>query len=212
MESPVHALGPGDADEASFVLAESFAAYPTTAWFFDPSPLDRREASTALMRFFVTARTLRGEAVFGVRADGRLAAVALASFPGRGVPPPELAEAREQLWSVVGAGARERYEAYGRALEPLLQHAAGVHVNVLGVHPEHRGRGLARALLDRLHVLASALPSAGVSLATEDPANLSFYRHLGFEVTGSADVAPGITAWALWRATDLLDVARAPTV
>jgi len=207
-EHPLHEIGPGAADEAASVLAEAFAAYPTTAWFFEPSPLERAEASTALMRFFVTARWLRGEMVLGVRVDGRLAAVALASFPGRGAAPPELADARERLWSFVGAGARERYEAYGRALEPLLEHADGVHVNVLGVRPEHRGRGLARALLDHVHVRASTSPCAGVSLVTEDPANLPFYRHLGFEVTGSTEVAPGITAWALLRPSDPLDVDR----
>jgi ribosomal protein S18 acetylase RimI-like enzyme len=209
-EAAVLELGVDAVDEAAEALADAFAAYPTTAWFFEHSPIDRREALTALLRFFVTARTMRGEPVLGVRLNGDLAAVALASSPDGGASPPGLAPVREALWAHVGGEARRRYETYGTVLEPLLGTPVSLHVNLLGVRPAYRGRGLAGRLLDHLHVRATAnMDGRGVSLSTEDPANLALYRHLGYEVTGSAVVAPDITAWVMRREVDPLDVARA---
>jgi len=209
-EAAVLELGADAVDEAGAALADAFAAYPTTAWFFERSPVGRHEALTALLHFFVTARTMRGESVLGVRLGGDLAAVALVSSHDGSASPPGLAPVREALWAHVGGEARRRYEAYGAALEPLLGTPASLHVNLLGVRPAYRGRGLARRLLDHVHVRAAAtLDGRGVSLATEDPANLALYRHLGYEVSGSAVVGPGIAAWAMRRAVDPLDVAVA---
>ena len=208
-DTTITELGRDGFDEAVDVLTEAFATYPTTAWFFERSPVARDEALAALVRFFVTARLERGEPVLGVRLGGALAAVGLVSDPSGGASPPTLDDARDALWARVGDAARARYEAYGAALAPLLQDGASRHVNLVGVRPSQRGRGLARRLLDHVHVLAGTTPDdRGVTLATEDPANLGLYRHLGYEVTGSTEVAPGITAWALRRPTDPLDVAR----
>lgn len=194
-------LGEAAADDAAALLAEAFADYPTTAWFVAPSPLGSREALGALMRFFVTARLLRDEPVLAARVGPTLAAVALVSFPQGGASPPALATARETLWTTVGAAVRSRYEAYGRALQPLLAEAASLHVNLAGVRPTFRGRGCARRLFDRVHALAETMPGdRSVSLTTEDPQNLRLYRHLGYEVAGHAEVAPGITSWMMRRA------------
>ena len=209
-EPMVQPLVAADADEAAAVLAEAFRTYPTTAWFFDGDAVAREDALAALVRFFVTARLLRGEPVLGVRHDARLVAVALVSDPAGGGSPPELAQEREALWARVGQAARGRYEAYGAAVAPLLEEPGSLHVNLVGVHPSGRGRGLARRLFDHVHALAATISSGrGVSLTTEDPANVALYRHLGYEITGSVDVASGITAWALRRPVDPLDLARA---
>jgi hypothetical protein len=41
--------------------------------------------------------------------------------------------------------------------------------------------------------------SEGVTLTTEDPANVPLYRHLGFQVTGHSRVAPELESWGLVR-------------
>lgn len=209
-DGAVVTLGRVDTDAAVAVLTDAFAAYPTTAWFFEDGAVPRLEALAALVRFFVATRLARGERVLGVRHDGALAAVALVSDPAGGASPPAVATARDALWAHLGASARARYEAYGAALAPLLADPGSLHVNLVGVAPSRRGLGLARRLLDHVHVaVAGGTDDRGVTLATEDPANLGLYRHLGYEVSGSVEVAAGITAWALRRATDPLDVARA---
>lgn len=192
-----------DVDEVTAVLADAFAAYPTTDWFFGEHPLDRHAALAALMRFFVTARVLRGEPLIGVRMGGEVVAVALVSLLDGRPAPDAVAAARDALWEEVGTEVRRRYEAYGAALAPLLAHPGSVHLNVLGVRPAYRGQGLARCLLDHVHRLATRIPdSRGVSLATEDPANVALYERFGYVRLGSVQVAPGVTSWAMRRRAD----------
>jgi GNAT superfamily N-acetyltransferase len=69
---------------------------------------------------------------------------------------------------------------------------------MLGVRPAERGRGLARRLLDHVHELSASTPgSVDVTLTTEDRTNVEFYRHLGYDVVGHAEIAGGLETWSL---------------
>ena len=39
----------------------------------------------------------------------------------------------------------------------------------------------------------------GVTLTTEDQANVSLYEHLGYEVVGQETVAPELRTWGFFR-------------
>jgi hypothetical protein len=41
--------------------------------------------------------------------------------------------------------------------------------------------------------------SRGVTLTTEDPANVALYEHLGYEVVGHARISPELETWGLFR-------------
>ncbi len=65
-------------------------------------------------------------------------------------------------------------------------------------HPDHRGRGLARAVLDPVFTRddADGMPS---HLETCTPANLPFYARFGFDVFAETTIEDGPRLWELVR-------------
>jgi ribosomal protein S18 acetylase RimI-like enzyme len=189
-----------DPDEVVDVFCEAFRDYPVMRFVLGPGRSDFERDLRTLIGFFVMARALRGEYLFGIRGpNGLLQAAATVSRPG--TPMPEsLVALRDEVWAELGADARARYEAYGAAQAPFERPEPHLHLNMLGVRRASKGRGLGRALLDRVHGLSRDDPrSSGVSLATEDPANVALYQHMGYAVTGQTVVSPELRTWALYR-------------
>jgi GNAT superfamily N-acetyltransferase len=78
---------------------------------------------------------------------------------------------------------------------------------MIGVRPSRVGTGYARILLDYVHSNGRQdhPQSTGVSLSTENSANLSLYEHFGYQRLGSAKVSPELETWVF-----LTGRARAP--
>jgi GNAT superfamily N-acetyltransferase len=133
--------------------------------------------------------------------DGaELGAVAIVSYPHRSESPAALGDLRETLWHELGADARIRYETCGNVWSAFAMEEPHVHVNMIGVRPAQQGRGLAKRLLTQVHQLSVDTPdSVGVTLTTEDPANVPFYTHLGYDVVGHAAITPDLETWGLLR-------------
>ena len=165
---------------------------------------DYAERLRVLIGFFVSARVLRDDPVFGIPGEGGLIGVATCTLPG-GSPPPELDAVRERTWAALGADAMERYGHCVRAWEPLGMAKPNLHVNMLAVRPRFQGRGLSRLLLERVHALSDELPdSAGVTLTTETAANVALYQRFGYRIVGQRRIAPGVETWGLFRADTAL--------
>ena len=77
-----------------------------------------------------------------------------------------------------------------RLLDPLT--ADSIHVNMLAVFPQHRGRGIAHALIDQTLAIAreAGLPAVTLLTFEEDRRLVDYYRRLGFAITGSSPVVP----------------------
>lgn len=194
----VRQLRDAEIDAVVDVLVDAFAAYPVMRFVLGPQGTASRDLPV-LFRFFAAARFLRREPVIGVESAGALSGVALVSDPAN-ASPSELSPIREQTWAVIGADARARYETYGQAAASVLVDRPRLHLNVLGVRTLDRGTGLSRRLLQRVHQLAREHPSAeGVSLTTEDPANVGLYEHFGYRLTGEASVANQLVTWGMFR-------------
>jgi len=57
------------------------------------------------------------------------------------------------------------------------------YLPILAVDPEFQESGCGRALLEALHARSERHPhSTGVCLETENPKNVPFYEHLGYQV------------------------------
>jgi len=182
------------------VLCEAFYDYPVMRWVLAPAGPDYDLRLTQMVGFFVAARFYRGEALLGVEHDGSLGAVAITSDPNGAVSPPELAVAREAMWSQLGGAARARYEAFGSACAPLLMDGPHIHLNMIGTRSGARGKGYGRVLLESVHAISESDPlSRGVSLTTEDPANVPLYESFGYEITGHARVSAEVETWAFFR-------------
>jgi len=159
-----------------------------------------------LIKFFVMARALRNEPLFGVTDATKLTAAATVSFPalsgtGRSIDEPaEMTSMRKKVWNDLGAGARKRYNACTDAWQPLTVTVPHTHLNMIGVLPTHQGRGLARRLLDHVRHISIITPgSEGVTLTTEDPANVAFYEKFGYEIVGHARVTEDFETWGMFK-------------
>lgn len=189
-----------DADAVTRVLVDAFYDYPVMRYVLSGST-DYDAHLARLIGLFVAARVLRSDAIYGVRREGELCAVATTSTPNDGQPEPaEFAALRDAAWAELGENARERYARCITAWEPLGMAVPQIHINMLGVLRRMHGRGLGRLLLDRVHAAsASSGFSEGVTLTTELPGNVQLYQHCGYLIVGHVDVAPGLETWGLYR-------------
>ena len=190
--------GRATADDVVRVLCEAFVDYPVMRYVLGDSG-DYGARLRTLIGFFHGARVLRDDAILGI-SDGReLCGVALCSLPDR-VAPPELDLLRDRTWVALGADARARYDDCVRAWESTGVDEPNIHVNMVAVVPDRQGRGLARALLERVHAMSrERADSRGVTLSTESERNVALYRHLGYRVVGQATIAPGLETWDFFR-------------
>ncbi len=199
-EPEVLELAPADAPRVAEVLTEAFAHYPVMRFVFGDAAdlLALRKA----VDFFVAARVHRNEPLLGIAdGDGRgLAAAAIVTIPDGRESPPAVAAHREALWAEVGADVRARYEACGKVWERFSVDVPHIHLNMIGVRAAHRGRGLGRVILEHVQGIARRTPRVqGVTLTTEDPANVPLYQHLGYEVVDHGRIAPGLETWWMFR-------------
>jgi ribosomal protein S18 acetylase RimI-like enzyme len=195
----IETLGPEAVSEIVDVLAEAFHDYPVMRFVLSDSQ-DYDDDLRTLIGFFAASRVHRNEPMLGERTEaGDLEGVALVSYPDR-VSPPGVTEVREATWARLGALARARYEAFGAAAGSVEAPVPHTHLNMIGVRDAQRGTGLGRRLLEAVHEMsADDVASAGVSLTTENPRNVSLYRHFGYELLGERDVADAFTTWIMFR-------------
>jgi len=189
-----------DFEEVVDVLCDAFEDYPVMRFVLgDAGAYDRR--LRRLVGFFVKAREVRGEMLLGVPGPDGLIAAAIVSNPHGPPAPPSFQALREAVWNELGAEPRKRYEAFGAACAPFLPAEPHLHLNMIGVRGSAQGHGLGRLLLGAVHDLSLRdSASSGVSLTTEDEANVALYQHFGYSVVGEAEVGPGLRSWSFFRA------------
>ena len=201
MTPTIESITAARAHDVLDVMCDAFRDYPVMRWVLGDvdGPDDARLRK--LIGLFVGARVLREEPIFGVGEGGRLVGAATTTLPGDRPSPPGVDELRERTWAELGAEARARYDAFAASGTPFYPTAPHHHLNMLGVRRSHAGRGLARPLLEAVHALADADPnSAGVTLSTENPANIALYQHFGYAVQGHARLSDTFESWVLFRA------------
>lgn len=202
MTSDVERLGPTAVPDVVDVLQEAFSDYPVMRFVLGEPGDDYAERLRTLVHLFVMARVFKDETLLGVHVDGELVGAALVSRPGPPAPP-EFGELRERVWSELGPDAEARYTAFVEACAPFQLEAPHLHLNMIGVRRSWRGKGVSRTLVEAVHALSGSDPdSTGVSLTTEDPANVGLYRHFGYRIVGQAEVGPGLTTWGFFREDD----------
>jgi ribosomal protein S18 acetylase RimI-like enzyme len=73
------------------------------------------------------------------------------------------------------------------------------YLQMVGTHPDWQRRGIASRLI-HMGIEWARRDGRGVYLETETVENVSYYRHLGFDVRSEWDVAEGGPhMWGMWR-------------
>lgn len=183
--------------EAVDVLRASFFDYPVMRHVLQGSGDNYGEHLDALVGYYCDRRFTRDWPVLGARVDGEGVAITVLNEPVYKPPPPELVRAEQRLQRTIGDAAYARMQEFEQASdlgEPDYPH---YFVGMLGVHPEHQGRGHAAALLEHIHELSASAPtSMAVCLSTEDPSNLPFYEKHGYSIVSEADLGE-LRTWSL---------------
>lgn len=187
-------------DEIADVLYEAFYNYPVMKYVLE----EKEDYDTRLRKavtFFVSARALRNEPMFGIRnSEGKLVAAATVTLPEEIPIPDELLKKRDLLWTELGTEEKARYENYGSVAFGLLPKVSHHHLNMVGVSSAYQRKGLARQLINEVEKLVDTHPtSAGLSLNTEVGSNVNFYLHLGFKLLGQANLNEDIVTWGFFK-------------
>jgi len=186
--------------EIAGVFCEAFYNYPVMKYVLgEKGDYDTRLRK--LVTFFVSARALRIEPMFGIyNAENNLVAAAIVTLPEEIKIPKELLKMREELWAELGFQEEIRYKKYGDAAFSLFQNEPHHHLNMIGVRNAYQGKGLARQLITEVEKIAAEHPSsAGVSLDTEVESNVNFYLHLGYELIGHANIDKNVETWGFFK-------------
>ncbi len=201
-EIHIHYLGPQHVDEAARLLANAFRDDPVMQYFYPFNDQRAKECRVALMRFACQVRLELNGPLLGLMEGDRLWGVAGLSPPEKKPWPPSLNDHYSDLEKVVGPEAIQRQEAYSDLVDRHRPPESHYFVGVLGVDPEAWGRGFGRRLLDEAHRISNADPiSQGVWLDTENPKNVDFYKHLGYQVVAEVPLDQ-LTIWCLYRLDD----------
>lgn len=209
----IRVLGPQDRVAAAALLARGFAKEPGNLVLV-PDARARRVLVETSARASLRHLLPRGT-VHGVTDGGQLAAIAVWHAPASGSGP-------------VGDALRGLADAASHAgvLAPQLPHALAVarthrrslvgllrwrrrliaeveagltwHLAYLATAPEHRGRGAARALLERQLVRCDE-DGAAAWLETTDPVNPPIYARFGFGTVGHREDAGWHPGWWIMR-------------
>lgn len=189
-----------DASRVVDVLCDAFFDYPVMRYVLGDIA-GYSERLQTLIHFFVQNRFKKNELVLGIHGSNALDGVALVSYPGNPTRSAELDALREETWQTLGADARGRYETFGSATTHVESPGPHIHLNMIGVRSTAQGTGVGRLLLDAVHAHSvHQSDSAGVTLSTENPQNLSLYKHFGYTILGEGAVADAFTTWELYRA------------
>ncbi len=197
----IRAATPLETDRLSHVLARAFRDEPFHRWIF---PFEAERARKSARFFKVGLReSIERERVLTTQNFEGVAIWRAPSQPGPG--PLRALRLGLQAGRLLGSSAprvfRGLYELHRRH-----PRAPVWYLTCLGTDPDHRGRGVASALLRPILDQCDETASRA-HLVTSDEANLSFYRHLGFEVTTEFEIPHGPAAWEMVRVPDSLPAA-----
>jgi ribosomal protein S18 acetylase RimI-like enzyme len=186
-----------DLDEAADVLADAFADYEWERWTV---AADRHvERIRGLQRLWMERVGLPlGEVWLAEAARGRVGAVAVWMPPGIWIPAEVSAEMAPKVAEL--EGDRHLFsEAAETICAPLRPASAHYYLGTVGTRRSLHREGLGSAVLAPVLGRADA-EAAEAYLETSNEANVAFYRRLGFEVSGEADVpGGGPHVWGMLR-------------
>lgn len=188
-----------DKEAAAEVLTAAFHNYPVMGYVLDRSDPAYDVKLKRMVNFFCEERLWRGLPPLVLRLGDKPIAAALVNPPVIGPPTPGLRQRLITLTDEISVEAMARLKAYEDKCEEMEPEPPHYYLGMIGVLPGHQGQGFARILIEHLHEVVDKDPVAtGMCLNTENPNNVPFYRRLGYEVIGEADVGP-LHTWCLFR-------------
>jgi ribosomal protein S18 acetylase RimI-like enzyme len=186
--------------EAVDVLARAFANDPMAQYMLGVSNLSLDKSLKELFVFSCEVRLLLDWPLLGVWTDNdQLAGVAGMTLPGHVEWPESLQIVYKNLKSQIGSQAVSRLETYSQLADTNRPAEPHYQLGMIGVAPEHQGKGFGGRLLDTVSEMSGTHPeSSGVWLDTENPRNVPYYQRFGYEIKAH-NILDGIDVWGMFR-------------
>jgi hypothetical protein len=196
-------LFPNQDAETAAVLGRAFVDDPLIKAILPPIEDAAERAGRMGQMFAVALASQRhsGQPLVGVLHEGRVGAAAIIEQVSR---PPSVSSIvlhglalLPALARTGGLGGVRRAVAALNVLSRNRPTAPHLYLNVLGVEPALQGRHFGVALLDWLRDQTMQRPDLlGVYLETATEANVRYYSHVGYRVTG--EIYPlGVRMWQM---------------
>ncbi|MCG7857131.1 GNAT family N-acetyltransferase [Flavihumibacter sp.] len=186
-------------EAASLSLANAFFMDPLQRYVF-PEEKDNREKSPIHFKSILNYGYLFGD----VYTTDDIGGAVVWLRPGETDGSPEMAVAAglDKLPEEVGTEEMNRFfnaiafvETFHKEDIPMPHW----YTMVIGVDPVHQGKGYGRILLDPVLEQAAA-DGIPVYLETAQPANVSFYQHLGFRILRElVEPVSGLQLWTFQK-------------
>jgi GNAT superfamily N-acetyltransferase len=187
---------------ATPVDVDAIVSTMTTAFFHDPLwgpafPDEQRRAGQAAAMWRVYATSALRYPWTRVTPEVEAAAVWIPPG-GTELTPEEEGGLEELLTRTAGAEVAEAILTIGGQLEQAHPSEPCFYLTLLGVHDDHRGKGLGMGLLAESLARIDA-QGAPAYLESSNPANLARYRSVGFTPRDTITIATGHVVTTMWR-------------
>lgn len=182
-----------DTTELSKVLTRAFQEDPVFSWVV-PDPAHRRQRLPAVFAAFVDLYLPYRETYLA--GDG-LGAALWAPPEGEPFGEEQLETFGERLDTALG-GDVERALELGAVLDQHHPKQAAFYLQLMGVAPEHQGRGLGSRLLRTVLDVCDANGTPAYLEATSHQNRRLYERH-EFHTIDQIDLPAGPSLWAMWR-------------
>ncbi|MFB7032416.1 MULTISPECIES: GNAT family N-acetyltransferase [unclassified Streptomyces] len=192
--SPARVATPEDIDALVDVMTTAFFHDPLWGPAFPDEPRRAVQAAT-MWRLHVTS-ALRYP--WTLVTPGVEAAAVWIPPGGTELTPQEEAGLEELLAQAAGPDAAEAILAIYDQLEAVHPAEPCFYLTLLGVHDDHRGKGLGMGLLTESLARVDAL-GAPAYLESSNPANIARYESVGFSSRDEITIATGHVVTTMWR-------------
>lgn len=191
-----------DLVEAANILSSSFKDYEVMRYLFNDSGNDYEAHIAEFFLAFYQFGLANNWPCYGVKVSQQWVAVALGCNSSEQEIIKGSDDALTEFYKTISPQARRRIEQYDQQADATHPSKAHFFIDSIGTHPDHQGKGYAKALILKYQELSkSDVHSTGVGLNTESDNNINFYQHLGYQVTAQQKIG-SLTSWSLFRADD----------
>jgi len=178
-------------------------------------PVERARILSVVFALALRRQRLRGQPVFGIIREGRVAAVAITEGAPRHSTKASLLKDLGMLFrmiTAVGLAGTLRAVQFGHEIGKNRPREPHLYLSVIGVDPEQQGRHHGIALLDHLRSLLNLHSDwVGIYLETASEGNLGYYARAGYQQLGEMHPL-GVTMWRMMLARAQDDDRQLPAV
>ncbi|PIE43236.1 MAG: GNAT family N-acetyltransferase [Gammaproteobacteria bacterium] len=178
-------------NEAKSILYQAYLGEPAFKYIFGGGRPGYEQRVRATMQALMQLHVSKGQDVIGIAVDKVLIGVAYISDPNVRLKLAEQINWRLRMILTAGLAATHRYidlHEQISELQPTDQHH---ELPLIAVHPNYQGQRIGTTLLEAVEqICAEHHKSTGIGLDTGNLRYVDFFRSLGYEKVGEAQIGP----------------------